>query len=236
VNGASSNEVTLLRSPMEDEVTVSSPAALEARAIDASSNVDRSALADSKADVNSRAGFEGEKESRAIEGPASEVVESGPGDLPSDSWRDLMVESKYREIVVDAKDRGLEDVLTTVTLFDLAILADAARYAGQARVATRALLAQRERFAASSQARSAAFQLGRLAEDHLGDPRTALTWYTTYLQESPSGAFVSEALGRKMDLLSKTRGKAAAESLAQAYLQRYPQGPYATSARRILDP
>ncbi len=151
-------------------------------------------------------------------------------------WSTLMKASKYREIVADAKAQGLDTALGSVSLGELSMLADAARYSGQARIASRALLAERQRFSGSKQARSAAFMLGRLAEDHLGDARTALTWYTTYLQESPSGAFASEALGRKMGLVKRTRGRSAAESLARSYLERYPKGPYATAARRILSP
>ncbi|MEN9579715.1 MAG: hypothetical protein RJA70_2724 [Pseudomonadota bacterium] len=156
-------------------------------------------------------------------------VASSPGE-----WARLMGKSQYRAIVSDAQEGGLEVVLSSVTANDLGILADAARYSGQAGVAKQALLAVRNRFPGQKQALSAAFILGRLAEDQLRDMSGALTWYTVYMQESPSGAFASEALGRKMGVVHETRGRVAAESLAESYLQRYPTGPYATSAQRIL--
>lgn len=152
------------------------------------------------------------------------------------SWVYLMRRSQYGALVSDAESRGLDSVLSSVSLGDLTRLADAARYSGNSRIASRAWLAQRERFSGTPQSRSAAFMLGRLAEDNFGDAKTALSWYTTYLQESPSGSFASQALGRKMQLTQRTRGRVAATSLARAYLTRYPQGPYATTARKIISP
>lgn len=172
---------------------------------------------------------------RSASATASPVAAASPARRASD-WSQLMAKSQYRAVVADAQQRGLEAVLSSVSVTELVMLGDAARYAGQPAVAGRALLSVRERFPGGKQAGAAAFMLGRLAEDHLGDTRTALTWYTTYLQESPSGTFASEALGRKMGVVSKTRGRAAAASLAEAYLQRYPGGPYATAAHRILTP
>ena len=112
-------------------------------------------------------------------------------------------------------------------------LADAARYARRSDLARRALIAKRQRFAGSGGAREAAFFLGRLAEDNGGG---ALEWYDRYLSESPRGAYASQALGRKMMLVYQQRGEAAAAPLARDYLGRYPAGPYASAARKIVAP
>ena len=59
-------------------------------------------------------------------------------------------------------------------------------------LARQGLLAQRSRFAASAEARAAAFLLGRLADD-AGERDEALRWYETYARESPHGAFAADA-------------------------------------------
>ena len=92
------------------------------------------------------------------------------------------------------------------------------------------LLAERQRFPGSGPARDAAFFLGRLAEDQGGG---AIEWYERYVSESPRGPYASQAFGRKMMLLYKQRGAGAAEPVAQEYLRRFPNGPYAATARKI---
>src|SRR5262249_26151487 len=117
-------------------------------------------------------------------------------------------------------------------LEDLALLADAARYTGNTVVARRALLAQRERFVRSSRALDAAFLLGRL--DESSDPRGAARWYDQYLDEAPRGTYAAEALGRKMMLVERLRGRAAARPIAEQYLRKFPRGPHVKSAQTII--
>jgi hypothetical protein len=112
-------------------------------------------------------------------------------------------------------------------------LADAARYAGRPALAHDALLSVRARFAWASEARGAAFLLGRLADDGGGPTQGAVVWYDTYLAESPSGPFAAEALGRKLTALRRAKDPAA-RSAADEYLRRYPDGPYAPAAREIV--
>ena len=93
------------------------------------------------------------------------------------------------------------------------------------------------RFPGSSQGRDAAFFLGGLAEDEPGSSamKTALEWYERYLRESPNGTFVRPVLGRRMVLVQKLRGSAAARPLAAEYLERFADGPYAGTARKVLE-
>ena len=49
-----------------------------------------------------------------------------------------------------------------------------------------------------------------LSSDHAGDVDVrALSWYDRYLGEAPTGAYASEALGRKMTATEKLKGLAA---------------------------
>lgn len=146
------------------------------------------------------------------------------------AWTKQVAQGHFAAVLDEAEQRGLERILGGGSLEELAALADAARYAGRSAVAKRVLLAERQRFASSSPARDAAFFLGRIAEDSGGG---AIEWYERYVQESPRGPYASQAFGRKMMLLYKQRGPAAAKPVAAEYLSRFPNGPYAAAARKL---
>ena len=148
-------------------------------------------------------------------------------------FRSALGVGDFEAVVADAERRGLDRALTESTAADLAALADAARYARRPEVASRALSAQRTRYPGSTQARDAAFFLGGLAEGQKSDA-AALDWYDIYLGENPDGAYASQALGRKMMLLQRLRGAASARAVAAEYLARFPEGPYAGSASKLL--
>jgi ferric-dicitrate binding protein FerR (iron transport regulator) len=148
-------------------------------------------------------------------------------------WSKRVAAGKFREVLDEAESRGIDATVSQASLADLGALADAARYAGRTDVARRALLGQRMRFAGSSEARTAAFLLGRIADDAQGSPAAAIGWYDNYLAEAPSGQFASEALGRKMIATRRTSGPAAARAVAEEYLRRFPQGGYAAAAKDL---
>lgn len=157
-------------------------------------------------------------------------VPSPRGNAEPHAWTRQVAQGNFTAVLDEAEQRGLERILTGSSLEELAALADAARYAGRAAVAKRVLLAERQRFPNSGPARDAAFFLGRIAEDGAGG---AVEWYERYVQESPRGPYASQALGRKMMLLYKQRGAAAAMPVAAEYLSRFPNGPYAAAARKL---
>lgn len=169
--------------------------------------------------------------SAALPAPSSPPSASQPSRREASAWTRQVAEGRFNAVLEQAEQRGLERTLSGGTLPELSALADAARYAGRAAIAKRVLLAERQRFAGSSAARDAAFFLGRIAEDEGG---AAMEWYERYLSESPRGAYASQAFGRKMMLLYKQRGAAAAKPVADEYLSRYPNGPYAAAARKLV--
>jgi ferric-dicitrate binding protein FerR (iron transport regulator) len=160
--------------------------------------------------------------------PKREVV-----DEAKPSWTQRVAAGDFRGVLAEAEQRGLDATLAQGALPDLVALADAARYAGRVDVAHRALSTQRERFAGSNAARTAAFLLGRLADTSEKQPAGAIGWYDRYLAEAPSGEFASEALGRKLVAQQRVSGPASARPTAQEYLRRFPQGPYAAKAREL---
>jgi hypothetical protein len=164
--------------------------------------------------------------SRAL--PAAASARTG-----EQTWAARVARGDFAAVIDDAERRGLERSLAEGSPVDLAALADAARYARRPDLARRALTAQRARFPAAVQARDAAFFLGGLTESQKDDG-AAVEWYDVYLRESPQGAYASQALGRKMMLLERTRDADGARRTAVEYLQRFASGPYAPAARKLL--
>ena len=146
-------------------------------------------------------------------------------------WAKSVAQGNFAEVLAEAEKRGIDHTLATAPLGELTALADAARYGRRTALAKRVLLAERSRFGGSRSAIEAAFFLGRIAEDDGGD---AIVWYDRYLAESGGGAYASQALGRKMMLVYGRRGPAQTQKLAEDYLSRYPSGPYAAAAKKIL--
>jgi hypothetical protein len=150
-----------------------------------------------------------------------------------EGWASRVAHGDFGAVIGDAERRGLDVSLAEASAVDLAALSDAARYARRPELARRALTATRGRFPAAIQARDAAFFLGGLAESDKSDAR-AIDWYDVYLREGPEGAYASQALGRKMVLVERTRGIESARLVAIQYLQRFGDGPYAPAARKLL--
>jgi hypothetical protein len=151
----------------------------------------------------------------------------------SPSWAARVAQGNFQEVVDDAERRGIDRTLAEGSLADLAALADAARYARRQDVARRALIAERTRYAGSVRADDAAFFLADLSESS-GDEAASLDWNETYLRESPNGAYASQALGRKIMIVQRLRGPDEARVLATEYLRRFPEGPYASYAKKLL--
>jgi TolA-binding protein len=145
----------------------------------------------------------------------------------------MLAAGNFRGVLESAEARGVGPSLGHGTLADLVALADAARYAHEKGLAKRGLLAERERFPGTAEARAAAFVLGRMADD-AGVSGEALRWYDAYLSESPRGSFAAEALGRKLVALVRSGDTRAARSVAGAYVERFPSGAHAAYAREVL--
>jgi hypothetical protein len=152
------------------------------------------------------------------------------------NWSTLIKQGDFHGVLADAEQRGLAHTLETASASDLNLLADAARYVRRGDVARRTLLAERERFPRSARAREAAFFLGGLAEDDPGvtSAKAAVEWYEHYMTDLPHGNYAAQALGRQMILVHKLQGAGAARPIATQYLERFPKGPYADAARKLL--
>lgn len=165
--------------------------------------------------------------------PAAPPAAMAATGVAGPSWPKLVAGGEYARVMRDATAEGVGHALATRPLPDLRALGDAARYVGSSDVARRAYMTVRGRYPASGDARTAAFLLGRVAEEQDRDFGSALRWYDKYLAEAPGGAFAGDALGRKMVLVSKFQGRDTARPLATRYLARFPNGPYAAAAHDL---
>jgi hypothetical protein len=167
--------------------------------------------------------------SQPASAPAPRATSTDP------AWRQAYLRGDYSAAVAAAERAGLPSLLRSLPAEQLRQLADAARFARRGALARQTLVAIRERFAGTSHARLAAFLLGRTAEDLLGDPASAASWFGIYLREDPSGALAEEALGRRIDACLKVGLKREAREAATRYLQRHPGGVFAAAARAALE-
>ncbi len=172
---------------------------------------------------------------KALSDGRSRTRKAGSAERPTEAtWQSRVAAGQFAEVLAAAEQRGLGSVYQTAGLAELAALADAARYARRTAIAREALLAIRRRFSGSSQAKEAAFLLGRLSEARTGEAGAALGWYERYLEEDPSGVYASQALGRKLLIVHRESGAARAAPIAQEYLRRFPGGPHAPNARKLI--
>jgi hypothetical protein len=149
-------------------------------------------------------------------------------------WALALAAGELDRILAEAERAGVRATLDKASSDDLLALADAARYRRRMDLARDALLAERRRFPDSPRALDAAFLLGRVEEASDRGFARAIEWYDEYLTRAPTGTYASEALGRKMTLLSKLDGTSRARPVAEEYLRRFPNGTYAGPARAFV--
>jgi TolA-binding protein len=142
--------------------------------------------------------------------------------------------SEPRASVQKKAPPSFEATCAAASKADLLALANRERLAGRVARARTALLALRQRFPGSLEAGTAAFMLGRMAFDQRADYAEAARYFTSYLAEQPDGPLMGDAAGRLLEAHERQGQKDAARRDAEAYLSRFPDGPYANRARRIL--
>jgi hypothetical protein len=148
-------------------------------------------------------------------------------------WAALVAKGRFAEVVSAAQTLGTERSLRERSATELNALAHAAHYTGHSGLAVTTWTTVRERFTGQKAAHQAAFFLGRV-HDQQGNGAQALRWLNAYLAEAPRDVYASEALGRKLSVVQKVEGGAAARRVAREYLDRFPKGAHAATARTLL--
>ncbi len=145
------------------------------------------------------------------------------------SWIKLDEKGDYDAAYAAALSAGLASVLRASSSDELLRLAQVARLSGHRDTEREALVTCRRRFPGSERAAVAAYELGRSSS-----PSEASSWFDTYLGEQPSGALAREASGRLVEARASAGDDRGARDAATRYLARYPDGPHAPLARRVL--
>ncbi len=149
------------------------------------------------------------------------------------AWLALYDAGEFHAAVSAARALGVDGVAATASQDDLWLLADAARISGDTAIAVNSLTAYRRRFADSDNAHTAAYLLGRLSLEELGDAGESVRWFDTYLAEAPDGPLAEEALGRTILAYDRLGESGKARAAAESYLDRFPDGTFAAIAGRV---
>jgi TolA-binding protein len=115
---------------------------------------------------------------------------------------------------------------------DLFESANAARQAGDARGAAAAFDALLRRYPSDARAGLAAFELGRLRMDQLGDVPGAVVALRRAAATAPSSGFREDALARLVQAYGTLGNVDACERTRSAYLASYPAGVHASAVRK----
>ncbi|WP_437821386.1 FecR domain-containing protein [Sorangium sp. So ce1078] len=165
---------------------------------------------------------------------ASAEVTAAPARLAALDWRALALEARYKDALAAAELEGFDAICAAASAGDLRILGDVTRLGGNPARAEQAFASLRARFPGSPEAATAAFMLGRIAQDQSKDYAGAAGWFTRYLSERPGGENAAEAAGRLVEVADKMGDEAGARRAAEHYLAAHPSGPHAAYARGVL--
>jgi hypothetical protein len=175
----------------------------------------------------------------SAQSPAMSAKRSRSGSSPSTdrnrekrsvTWQSLERAGQFQRAVEEAERIGLDTIYDLAGSEDLMSLARAARFVGREDISKGALLSCRRRFAGSRDSGMAAYLLGRNAT-----PTEAVKWFSTYLAEQPDGVWAREASGRLIEANRASGNARAAREAAKQYLDRYPAGPHAEFAKKVLE-
>lgn len=167
--------------------------------------------------------------------PSAAPAPTAPA-IAEPTWLSLANKGSYRDALSLAVKVGFEKLASTVPENDLVVLANTARYSGDAARAREALLKLRQRFPGRSGARLAALYMARISEDLERQPNEAARWLRVFLQESPSGDLAASARVNLMSILLRSGDQAGARAIAKDYLKYHPDGPHAGQAQSLVDP
>src|SRR5262249_5733343 len=110
-------------------------------------------------------------------------------------------------------------------------LAEVARASGHMRDAERAFDTLRKRHRSDGRAALAAFELGRLRLDTLGNPGGAAEALSDAIMLAPGASFREDAEARRVQALAASHATSACAAARDAYLARYPNGAHVAVVR-----
>lgn len=149
----------------------------------------------------------------------------------ANGWRKLAGRRAYGEAykaIVATSGKAVRDEPG-----DLMLAADVARLSRHPAEATRYLSRVANGFPRDQRAPLAAFTLGRVLMEDLGQPGRAADAFRRYQQIAPRGPLFSDALAREADAAQRAGQHDRARQLAARYLEQFPSGPQAQRLRKL---
>ena len=147
----------------------------------------------------------------------------------SADWRALARQGKYDQAydVVERYPRKVRD-----NPGDLLLAADVARASGHPSAAIQWLERVVQGHSGDSRAPLAAFTIGRVRLEQLGQAAAAADAFATARQLAPGGALAEDALAREVESRARAGQSKLTRQLAREYLHRYPTSLRAAAVRR----
>lgn len=164
--------------------------------------------------------------------PTAPAIASVSSAKPSDAskarrlarWRDLASNGSYRDAFDALGDGGMAAASAGAPVDDLFVLVDVARLSGHPADALAPLRRILRDHANDPRAPLAAFTLGRVQLDSLGDARAAADAFERAIALGIGDGLREDAHLRRVEALGRAGDTAAASRAARAYVASYPNG------------
>jgi transmembrane sensor len=117
---------------------------------------------------------------------------------------------------------------------ELMLAADSARLSGHATEAIPHLTRVYREFPRDAQAPLAAFTLGRILADQLGQPMQAAEAFRAARGLSATGPLASDAMAREVECLTQAGNASQARDVAGRYLKLFPQGRHRAQMQKMV--
>jgi transmembrane sensor len=155
--------------------------------------------------------------------PAKTADRSRPAtvDPKQKAWREAAEQGEFEhayKLLAGSQSPVADDVE------ELLLAADSARLSGHPEAALPFLRKVVERHAKDSRAPLAAFTLGGVLMQQLGQPREAEAAYAKARELSLNASLAEDALARQVEAAHRAGDSPRARSLAREYMERYPSG------------
>ncbi|MBN2804903.1 MAG: FecR domain-containing protein [Deltaproteobacteria bacterium] len=151
-----------------------------------------------------------------------------------ETWKERYEAKDYEGAITLATAHNFDQLLLKSSADDLTKLGNAARYSRKTDIAVQILKTIQTRFIGSYRANNATFLLGRVALELQHNPKAAALLFEQYLHASPEGPLSDESLGRLIEIYKNTGNIPKAKKAANAYIQKYPDGSFASMAHSVL--
>jgi transmembrane sensor len=143
---------------------------------------------------------------------------------PSEVWRPLAKSGRHDQAYALLGPSGIARAAETAPVDDLLALADVARLSGHPRDAVGPLSRIVDQHASSPEAPLAAFTLGRLKLDTLGDAAGAARAFSRAIALGVPNGLEEDAYARLVEARARAGDRAGAKAAAAEYEQRFPNG------------